>query len=77
MIVSSGGDYGQLRVYYQTSELDLLSEVYTGDGDVFSYFFEPLRGKLVVSPVAGTRWHVDDQPDPLLVRMLAIMFISY
>ena len=56
-----------MRVYYSTEELDLLREIYTDGEDVYTYFFKPIPGKLEL-PSAGTRWNVDGQPDPLMVR---------
>ena len=54
-------------MYYTTEELDLLREIYTDGEDVYTYFFKPIPGKLEL-PSAGTRWNVDGQPDPLMVR---------
>ena len=71
-----GGDYGQLRVYYSTEELDLLTEIYKDGADVYSYFFNPIPGKLEL-PLAGTRWNVDDQPNPLLVSFQKIKGILF
>ena len=64
-------------MYYSTEELDLLTEVYKDGADVYSYFFTPIPGKLEL-PLAGTRWDVDDQPDPLLVstgKILSFLFL--
>ncbi len=67
--LSSGGDYGRLRVYYSTVELDFLAEIREEDEDVFGFYLEPIPGKLEM-PKARRRHNIYDHPDPLLVKTI-------
>ncbi len=66
-ICSSGGIFGDLRVFYTVQELDLVEQATRSGQTVFDYFLAPLVGKPL--PLTGTTWNVATQPDPLRVKM--------
>ncbi|CAH1797156.1 unnamed protein product [Owenia fusiformis] len=60
----SGGDYGELRVYYSTEELDLLTEAMKGGKQATSYFGATKEGARP-KDIQGSPVNVVGLPNPL------------
>ena len=67
LFLSSGGNYGDVRVFYETSEVDLMELALQHEESVLSYYLAPVPGKIIL-PNAGTPYPVQGLPDPLMVR---------
>lgn len=65
----SGGTYGQLKVYYSTAMVDIVTEA-TQDGTaIINYFTGPVSGQ---RNKAGTVVNITTASNRLLVRLLAL-----
>ena len=63
-----GGSFGSLQVRYYTSELDIIEEALRQYPELADYF-TPDRGLAPLRPEVGTAWNVNNQPDPLQVKI--------
>lgn len=68
--MKSGGTFGDIRVYYTTSAIDILQQATADGSTVFSYFQLPVVGTpLPLAAYIGTSWNVKTQSDPFQVHV--------